>query len=29
MIDDGVKELGKGDEVRVRDVAQLLVDGYE
>ncbi|MGF1667090.1 MAG: (Fe-S)-binding protein [Acidimicrobiia bacterium] len=29
MIDDGVKELGRGDEVRVRDVAQLLVDGYE
>ncbi len=29
MIDDGVKELGKGDEVRVRDIAQLLVDGYD
>jgi len=29
MIDDGVKELGRGDDVRVRDVAQLLVDGYE
>jgi len=29
MIDDGVKELGKGEEVRVRDLAQLLVDGYQ
>jgi Fe-S oxidoreductase/nitrate reductase gamma subunit len=29
MIDDGVKELGRGDEVRVRDLAQLLTDGYE
>lgn len=29
MIDDGVKELGKGDDVRVRDIAQMLVDGYE
>ncbi len=28
MIDDGVKELGKGEEVRVRDLSQLLVDGY-
>ena len=28
MIDDGVKELGRGDEVRVRDLAQLLTDGY-
>jgi Fe-S oxidoreductase/nitrate reductase gamma subunit len=26
MIDDGVKELGKGDEVRVRDVAMMLAD---
>jgi Fe-S oxidoreductase len=29
MIDDGVKELGRGDDVRVRDLAQLLTDGYE
>ena len=29
MIDDGVKELGRGDDVRVRDVAQLLTDGYD
>ena len=29
MIDDGVKELGMGDDVRVRDIAQLLVEGYE
>lgn len=29
MIDDGIKELGKGDEVKVRDVAMLLTDGYE
>jgi Fe-S oxidoreductase len=28
MIDDGVKELGRGDDVRVRDLAQLLTDGY-
>ncbi len=28
MIDDGVKELGRGEEVRVRDVAQLMTDGY-
>ena len=28
MIDDGVKELGKGDDVRVRDIAQMLQDGY-
>ncbi len=28
MIDDGVKELGRGDDVRVRDLAQMLVDGY-
>lgn len=26
MIDDGVKELGKGDDVRVRDIAQMLAD---
>ncbi|MGH8926841.1 MAG: (Fe-S)-binding protein, partial [Acidimicrobiia bacterium] len=26
MIDDGVKELGRGDDVRVRDVAQMLAD---
>lgn len=29
MIDDGVKELGMGDDVRVRDIAQLLAEGYE
>ncbi|MFP5330967.1 MAG: heterodisulfide reductase-related iron-sulfur binding cluster [Acidimicrobiia bacterium] len=29
MIDDGVKELGRGDDVRVRDLAQLLTDGYD
>ncbi len=29
MIDDGVKELGRGDDVRVRDLAQLLTDGYQ
>ena len=29
MIDDGVKELGRGDDVRVRDVAELLIDGYD
>jgi Fe-S oxidoreductase len=29
MIDDGVKELGRGDDVRVRDLAQLLTEGYE
>ena len=29
MIDDGVKELGRGDEVRVRDIAQLMTDGYD
>ena len=28
MIDDGVKELGR-DDVRVRDVAQMLMDGYD
>ena len=27
MIDDGVKELGR-DDVRVRDVAMMLRDGY-
>jgi hypothetical protein len=26
MIDDGVKELGRGDEVRVRDIAELLAE---
>jgi len=26
MIDDGIKELGKGDEVQVRDIAQILSD---
>jgi Fe-S oxidoreductase/nitrate reductase gamma subunit len=26
MIDDGVKELGKGDQVRVRDLAMMLTD---
>ncbi len=29
MIDDGIKELGRGDDVRVRDVAQLMTDGYD
>ncbi len=29
MIDDGIKELGKGDEVKVRDVAMMLTDGYD
>ena len=26
MLDDGIKELGRGDEVRVRDLAMMLVD---
>jgi hypothetical protein len=25
MIDDGIKELGRGDDVKVRDLAQMLV----
>ena len=25
MIDDGIKELGRGDEVKVRDLAQMLL----
>jgi len=29
MIDDGVKELGRDEDVRVRDLAQLLVEGYQ
>lgn len=29
MIDDGIKELGRGDDVRVRDIAQVMLDGYE
>jgi Fe-S oxidoreductase len=26
MLDDGVKELGRGDQVKVRDLAMMLVD---
>lgn len=29
MIDDGIKELGMGDQVKVRDVAMLITDGYQ
>jgi len=29
MIDDGVKELGKGEEVRVRDLAMMLAEAAE
>jgi hypothetical protein len=25
MIDDGIRELGRGDDVKVRDLAQMLV----
>jgi Fe-S oxidoreductase len=26
MLDDGIKELGRGDDVRVRDLAMMLTD---
>jgi Fe-S oxidoreductase len=26
MLDDGIKELGKGEDVRVRDLAMMLVN---
>jgi hypothetical protein len=26
MIDDGVKELGRGDDVKVRDIAEILAE---
>jgi hypothetical protein len=26
MLDDGLKELGQGDQVRVRDLAMMLAD---
>jgi Fe-S oxidoreductase len=29
MIDDGIKELGRGDEVKVRDLAMMLEDGFD
>jgi Fe-S oxidoreductase len=29
MIDDGVKEIGRGEDVRVRDIAEILLEGQK